>query len=176
MALEVRIEEDELAPEVLEGMEQTAVAEDELVGEFQPRGNFTRKPLNALVVQTKKGQPLYGLKADYPDFPTDQTELPIEFVRILLMFKQSIDDAIVEDILDEEDTFTLEEITDDSSLKLLAGKLGKVFRNSKFKKFLATPDEEVVELSDAEVSLDDERTPLPEGSDETIEDLFLERV
>ncbi len=176
MALEVRIENEDVAPEVLQGMEQTAVAEDELVGEFQPRGNFTRKPLNALVVQAKKGQPLYGLKADYPNFPEDQTELPIEFVRLLLMFKQSIDDAIVADVLDEEDTFVLEDITDDSSLKILAGKLGKVFRNSKFKKFLATPDEEVVELSPAEESLDDERTPLPEGSDESIEDLFLERV
>ena len=109
MALEVRIENEDVAPEVLQGMEQTAVAEDELVGEFQPRGNFTRKPLNALVVQAKKGQPLYGLKADYPNFPEDQTELPIEFVRLLLMFKQSIDDAIVADVLDEEDTFVLED-------------------------------------------------------------------
>jgi hypothetical protein len=176
MALELRLEDKDIAPEVLQGQEQTAQAEDELVGEFQPRGSFSKKPLNTLVIQAKKGQPLYGLKADYPNFTEDQAELPIEFVRLLLMFKQSVDDAIVADILDEEDTFVLEDITDDSSLKILAGKLGKVFRNSKFKKFLATPDEEVVELSPAEESLDDERTPLPEGSDESIEDLFLERV
>jgi len=172
-------EELEVAPEVAQGTEAVAVAEDEMVGEFQPRGNFKKKPLNTLVVQTTKMQPLFGLKGDYPKFKEDQTELPIEFVRLLLMFKQAIDDAITQDIVDEDSTFTMEEITDDSSIKILAGKLGKVVRDKKFKKFLsesAPTDEGMEEEIVEEPALDEERTPLPEGADDTIDELFMGRM
>jgi|TARA_R110000824_G_scaffold13196_3_gene57434 hypothetical protein len=176
---EMSPEMSDMAPEVVQGTEAVAVAEDEMVGEFQPRGNFKKKPLNTLVMMTSKMQPLYGLKGDYPKFDEDQTELPIEFVRLLMMFKQSVDDAIVADVVDEDKSFTMEEITDDSSVKILAGKLGTVVRDKKFKKFLsesAPADEGMEEEIVEEPSLDEERTPMPEGADETIDELFMGRM
>tara|TARA_R110000824_G_scaffold6216_5_gene28790 strand:- start:464 stop:991 length:528 start_codon:yes stop_codon:yes gene_type:complete len=172
-------EDKEMAPEVLQGTEGVAMAEDEMVGEFQPRGSFRKKPLNTLVMQTTKLQPLFGLKGDYPKFDDDQTELPIEFVRLLMMFKQSIDDAIMADVIDEDSTFTMEDITDDSSIKILAGKLGSVVRDKKFKKFLsesAPTEEGMEEEMTEEPTMDPERTPMPEGADETIDDLFMGRM
>ena len=163
-------EDKEMAPEVLQGTEGVAMAEDEMVGEFQPRGSFRKKPLNTLVMQTTKLQPLFGLKGDYPKFDDDQTELPIEFVRLLMMFKQSID---------EDSTFTMEDITDDSSIKILAGKLGSVVRDKKFKKFLsesAPTEKGMEEEMTEEPTMDPERTPMPEGADETIDDLFMGRM
>jgi hypothetical protein len=95
------------------------------------------------------------------------------------MFKQSIDDAIGADVLDEEKTFQLEEITDDKSIQLLAGKLGAVAKDKKFKKFLEQPEEVPIEeapLEEPTQLIDEERTPLPEGSDESIDELFMERL
>lgn len=176
--IEVGIPSD-VAPEVIQGQEQIAVQEDQLVGEFQPTGRFSKKSLNTLVKVTKQLQPMFGLNADYPNFTEDQTEFPIEFVRLLLMFKQSIDDAIVEDVVGEEETFTLEEITDDKSIQLLAGKLGMVARDKKFKKWLARPEAEApteVPAEDIPPLYDEERTPLPEASDQSIDSLFMERL
>ena len=168
-----RIDPGTVLPEVLEGQEQIAVAEDDMMSEMQPRGSFSRKPLNALVVVTRKMQPLFGLEGDYPKFDGDLTELPPEFVRVLSMFKQAVDDAIAQDILDAEDAFDLAELSDDSSLKLLAGKLNKVLRDRKFKKFLSAKPAAEEEAP----AIDEERTPLPEGAgDMDLDALFMERM
>lgn len=170
-----RMDPSTVLPEVLQGQEQIATAEDDMMLELQPRGDFSRKPLNALVVVTRKMQPLFGLEGDYPKFDGDLTELPVEFVRVLSMFKQAIDDAIAQDILEPEDAFDLAELSDDSSLKLLAGKLNKVLRDRKFKKFLSDKPaaEEEVEVA----TVDEERTPLPEGAgDMDLDALFMERM
>jgi len=162
-------------PEVLRGQEQVAMEEDDMYSSFQPKGSFSRKPLNALVMVTRMMQPMYGLKADYPKFDSDLEELPMEFVRVLMMFKQSIDDAIAQDILDEEDSFELEQLTDDSSLKILSGKLGKVMRNKQFKKMLSAKPE-VSEEEEAPPVEAEERSPMPMGSDQSIDALFMERM
>jgi len=166
-----------LSPDVVSGQERIAAEEDRMMMEFQPKGDFSRKPLNALVVVTRKMQPLFGLEGDYPRFDSDLTELPVEFVRVLSMFKQAIDDAIAQDILDEADAFMLEDIRDDSSLKLLAGKLNKVLRDKKFKKFLeAKPAMEETEEEETEMR-DEERTPMPSGAEEMdLDALFMERM
>jgi len=166
-------------PLVLQGQEAIAVEEDGMVGEFSPQGNFSKKTLNTLVKQTRQLQPLYGLNADYPEFQEDIQEFPTEFTRLLVMFKQSIDDAIATDILDEEKSFILEEITDDKSVQLLAGKLGAIAKDKKFKKFLEQPEEVPIEeapLEEPTQLIDEERTPLPEGSDASIDELFMERL
>lgn len=162
-------------PMAIKGQQEVAMAEDDMYSSFQPRGDFSRTPLNALVMVTRKLQPMFGLKGDYPKFDSDIDELPIEFVRVLMMFKQAVDDAIAQDILDEEDRFELEQITDDSSLKILAGKLGKVMRNKKFKKMLSSKPEG--EKPEQETPMEaEERSPMPMGSDQTIDALFMERM
>jgi|TARA_R100001530_G_scaffold134174_1_gene108549 hypothetical protein len=168
----------EVDPYVLEGQEQIALEEDGMMGEFSPQGNFSKKPLNTLVKQTRALQPLFGLNADYPEFKEDIETFPPEFTRLLVMFKQAIDDAITKDIVDDGNTFQLEEITDDKSLQLLAGKLGAVARDKKFKKFLEQPEELAEEpaMEEETQTIDEERTPLPEGSDESIDELFMERL
>jgi len=170
-----RLSADQVLPDVLQGQEQIATAEDDMMLQLQPQGDFSRKPLNALVVVTRKMQPLFGLEGDYPKFDGDLTELPVEFVRVLSMFKQAIDDAIAQDILEPEDAFDLAELSDDSSLKLLAGKLNKVLRDRKFKKFLS--DKPAAEEETEAPVVDEERTPLPEGAgDMDLDALFMERM
>ena len=79
-----------------------------------------------------------------------------------------------EDILDEEDAFVLEDLRDDTGLKMLAGKLNKVLRDRKFKKFLeAKPEGEEPETE----MIDEERTPMPTGAEEMdLDALFMERM
>ena len=170
-----RMDPSTVSPDVLAGQERIAAEEDRMMMEFQPQGDFSRKPLNALVVVTRKMQPLFGLEGDYPKFEGDLTELPVEFVRVLSMFKQAIDDAIAQDILDEEDAFVLEDLRDDTGLKMLAGKLNKVLRDRKFKKFLeAKPGSEPEPETEM---IDEERTPMPTGAEEMdLDALFMERM
>lgn len=175
-----RISADQILPGVLEGQEMIAEQEDMMLAEMAPKGDFKRKPLNALVVVTRKMQPLFGLEGDYPKFDGDLTELPIEFVRVLSMFKKAVDDAIAQDILSEDDSFDIQEISDSSSLTLLAGKLNNVLRNKAFKKFLAEKPEptEVMEESEVEeTAVDSDRTPMPGGSEEMdLDELFMGRM
>lgn len=175
-----RLSADQILPGVLEGQQMIAEEEDMMMAEMAPKGDFGRKPLNALVVITRKMQPLFGLEPDYPKFEDDITELPIEFVRVLSMFKQAIDDAIARDILSEDDAFDLADITDNSSLTLLAGKLNKVLRDKGFKKFLAEKPEETEDEEETEVeetAVESERTPMPSGAEEMdLDQLFMERM
>ena len=140
-------------PIVLEGQERLAQSEDDFVGGFSPVGDFKKKSLNSLVKVTRKLQPLFGLKADYPLFETDETRLPVEFTRMLMMTKQAIDDAVAADVVDETNLFELEDVVDDTSLQLLSGKLNNVVKNKSFKKFMDSPvvDDREVPFEEAPV-------------------------
>jgi len=167
---------EEVDPLVLEGQELIAQTEDSLMDEFTPTGNFSKKVLNSLVKATQKMQPLFGLKADYPTFNQDVEQLPTEFTRVLMMFKQAIDDAVAQDIVSEDNTFILDDVVDDSGLQLIAGKLGAVVKDKAFKKFLETPDVSQEPVQDEAPTIDEERTPSPDNMDDSLDELFGERI
>jgi len=161
-------------PIVLEGQEQIAQQEDSLMDEFSPAGQFSKKSLNALVKVAKQLQPMFGLNADYPDFTEDVTDLPTEFTRLLMMFREAVSDAVASDVIDEDKLFELDGIADDSGLQVLAGKLGAVAKDKAFKKFLSSPPPEAPEAQEEVV--DEERTPAPEEMDASIDELFGGRL
>jgi len=162
--------EDQYSPEVLEGQEAIAQTEDANTAEFSPSGEFSKSAMNDLVKVALKLQPMFGLEADYPTFDTDITDFPIEFVRLLLMFKQAVDDAIAEGILDDELAFSLDEVYDDTDVKLITNRLTSASRSKPFKKFLtkAAPKEEEEEVDELEV--------IPESAGPSDDDLFLQRL
>jgi hypothetical protein len=168
------IEEQDIDPRVIEGQEQIAQQEDSLMNEFSPSGSFSKKSLNALVKVAKQLQPLFGLKADYPEFTEDVEYFPTEFTRLLMMYKQAVDDAIAMEVIDEDKTFILDDVSDDNSVQVIAGKLGAVVKDKAFKKFLSAPPTEVEEVK--EETVDEERTPVPEEMDSSIDELFGGRL
>jgi len=169
------IDMETIDPRVIEGQEQIAQQEDSLMGEFSPTGSFSRKALNSLVKVARKLQPLFGLKADYPDFDEDAEVLPTEFTRLLMMFKQATDDAVAAEAVDADKVFILDDVTDDSGIQVIAGKLTALAKDKAFKKFLDSPPPEAPEAEE-EVVVDEERTPAPEEMDTSIDELFGGRL
>jgi hypothetical protein len=171
---------EEVDQRVIEGQEQIAVQEDSLMDEFTPVGNFSKKALNALVKVTRQMQPLFGLKADYPQFTDNVEQLPTEFTRVLMMFKQAVDDAIAQDIIDEGNTFILDDVIDDTGLQIIGGKLNSIVKDKGFKKFLDTADVTKTDVQEAppveEQIVDEERTPAPNDMEASLDELFGGRL
>tara|TARA_R110000782_G_scaffold232449_3_gene318665 strand:- start:6 stop:527 length:522 start_codon:yes stop_codon:yes gene_type:complete len=169
-------EEEEINPIVIDGQEQIAEQEDSLMDEFTPVGDFSKKALNALVKVTRQLQPLFGLKADYPQFTDGTEQLPTEFTRVLMMFKTAVDDAIAQDILDDSQGFVLDDVIDDTGLQVIGGKLNIVLKNKGFKKFLNTPDVTPLNVQEEAPVVDEARTPAPAEMDASLDELFGGRI
>lgn len=111
--------------------------EDELYSASAPKGRFTSKAANALVDAANRLLPLFGISDKYDKLSGDMTTLPPAFVRMLMMFKAAIDDAVAEGALPEDAVIDLSIITDDSGLQSLAGRIGMAAKSPAFKRFLS---------------------------------------
>ena len=116
-----------------------------------PRGDFSRKAMNALVKATNRLLPLFDQSPDYPEFSEDVEVFPTDFVRVLGMFQGAVNAAVDAEMAPESADFMMEEITDDRSLQLLAGRLNQLATDREFKKFLKNPpmEEESEEAPEA---------------------------
>lgn len=143
-----------------------------------PKGNYTIKGLNPLVIATNKLLPLFGQEPTYPKFSGPLKELPTDFVRVLTMFKTAVDDAIAEEEVAPEMAFELDGIVDDTTLAMLAGKLSKLAIDKAFKKFLSSPPKDETKASEAgeEAGMPEEESGLPAGGKESIDNLFMSRM
>tara|TARA_R100000329_G_scaffold8516_1_gene9831 strand:- start:147 stop:665 length:519 start_codon:yes stop_codon:yes gene_type:complete len=155
---------------------QGAEDEDEMMFEdMAPEGNYTPKALNNLVKATNRLLPLFGQTPDYPTFSEPLTKLPTDFVRVLMMFSGAIDDAVGQDLIDNEMSFELSEITDDAMLNMLAGKINNLVNSKEFKRYLKeTPSgdvEEEMDMSAGESMMGGEAP-----DEEQMDALFMERM
>lgn len=156
---------------------QGAEEDDEMMfDDMAPEGNYTPKALNNLVKATNRLLPLFDQTPDYPTFNEPLTKLPTDFVRVLMMFSGAIDDAIANDMIDEEMSFELQEITDDAMINMLAGKVNNLVNSKEFKRYLKEmPDEEGMEEEEV-VSAGESMMDGDAPDEEQMDELFMERM
>lgn len=153
--------------EEVAGAEQ---ADEQMFAEMAPRGRFTKKALNNLVNATNRLLPLFEQTPDYPVFEADVEVFPTDFVRVLAMFQGAVQAAVDSESIPADMDFQMEDLTDDMSLNLLAGKLTNLAKSKDFKMFLKNPPEE--EMTEEEVV--EEEAPAPTSSE--IDMLFAGRM
>ncbi len=147
-------------------------ADEKMFMEMQPRGRFTASGLNALVAATNEMLPLLDQEPTYPTFDDGEYgELPVDFTRILYMFSQASQDAVEADIVDPSVGFAIENVTDDTDLTLLAGKISKLANDKNFKRFLSEEVEDEGEEEEPVAEVSDDSM-----SDEDMDSLFMSRM
>jgi hypothetical protein len=146
-----RPEDDPMAMDL--GMAEEADAE--MYEAMAPTGDFTSRGLDPLVRATNRMLPLFDQSGDYPEVE-DTNRLPVDFTRILSMFKAAVDDAIDQDVVREEMRIDLDGVKDDTALMTIAGKLDMLSKDKDFKKFLAEPidEEEDEEAMDRDAEME----------------------
>lgn len=151
--------------------------EDEAYAAAAPKGSFSGKAANALVVITNKLLPLFGVKDLYDKFTEPKmTTLPPDFMRILTMFGKAFDDAIEAGALPEDAKIDLAAVTDDNGLQTLAGRLGMAVASGAFKRFLSKKAPESEHPSEEEsVGEAASETPSAESAEST-DTLFAGRM
>ena len=119
-------------------------------------GRFSKQALNGLVASFNKALEAAGFPGDYPTFDGNQTTLPMEFVRGLMMMSDAAEET------GSGVSLTLDGITDDRGLVLVAGKLDAMAKSEAFKKAMSEPEGTELEV---EIS-----------AKPTDEDMFMERA
>lgn len=149
--------------------------EDELYSASAPKGRFTSKAANALVDAANRLLPLFGISDKYEKMSGDMTTLPPAFVRMLMMFKAAIDDAVAEGALPEDAVIDLKMVTDDTGLQSLAGRIGMAAKSPAFKRFLSKKTTEERAPMSGEPEEDSEEMSEEMGSEDT-DKLMMERM
>ena len=122
-------------------------AESEMDAAFTeeaPRGKFSARAMNSLVAAYRSIQELMGFEEGdfYPEFESNITEWPADFVRALSMVAQAAED------FGEPGAIDLSEINRDSDVALLTAKIEKLAANEEFAAFLS---EDLGEAEDEEM-------------------------
>lgn len=163
---------DRMGPEapVNEMLDDLEEGDEALYDKMAPTGDFSKKSLNNLVSATNRLLPAFGQSPDYPTFAEDLTKLPTDFVRVISMFADAVDDAVEEEIVGGEMSLSLDAITDDLSLTAAASKIDALSRSKDFKKFLRQPYSEKEEEKTG--SMMEEKVM----DEETMDSLMMDRM
>lgn len=137
---------------------------DNLFAQLAPRGEFGPEALNGVVNALNEVLSQMGVVEPYPGFESGERVLPGDMVRALAMV---IEAANVADV----DGITLDNITDDTDLNLLAGKLNALANNQKFVETMSAPSE-TMPAEDAALPMGEEG-PIEEADDDA---LFMSRM
>lgn len=97
------------------------------------RGQFSETAMNALVDATNMALEAAGFEGDYPEFDSDVTEFPAEFMRVLMMFADAAEEtgAGVE--------LTMDTIEDDRDVASLAAKVRQLAESDAFAEGMKEP-------------------------------------
>lgn len=164
-------------PELQEEITPAALTDAVMLGEEQdaelnemasPQGDFTKKGLNALVGAYNAIAELFGQSPDYPLFSEDATFLPEDFTSALMMVEAAVAEAVAAGVISEEMAFSLADIVDDGSLKVLAGKLTSIAKDQAFIAWMREGGEAPAEEAVAE--------EVYEAPVEDVDALFASRV
>lgn len=113
-------------------------------------GRFGKAALNGLVKSFNAALEAAGFPGDYPTFDGDQTALPPDFVRGLAMMADAAEET------GAGVSLTLDGITDDRGLVLIAGKLDALAKSEAFKKAMSEPEGTELEVEISAKPTDDD--------------------
>ena len=157
----------------MEGEIGAAEQEEEAAfAQMAPKGRFSAKALNNLVKAANRLLPKFGQTPDYPEFSSDITEFPTDFVRVLAMFQGATDSAVDNGIVDDEFAFDFENITSDGNVMILAGKINKLASDKRYDRYLQSQPTEEPEGEEME-EVGEMEEPMEEGD---VDALFMERM
>ena len=105
------------------GDEMQAMVDDSLPS---IQGMFTQTAMNALVDATNAALEAAGFEGDYPEFTSDVTEFPGEFIRVLAMLGDAAAEAGVEAGLE------MAGIEDDRDVAMLASQVKQLASDERF--------------------------------------------
>jgi hypothetical protein len=123
------------------------------------QGSFSQTAMNALVDATNMALEAAGFEGDYPEFDSDVTEFPDEFVRVLSMLA----DAAVE--TESGVVLSMDMIEDDRDVASLASKVRQLAETDSFLQGMTEPIEASVDV-----------TVGPAGGPPDEESLMMERM
>ena len=171
IGVEVEVENEGEGKGPMAGMAAEAEdSEEGMYDEMAPKGKFSSKGLMPLVKAANALLPLFGQTPDYPALKEPMTQLPTDLTRVLAMFIAAVDDAVSAEAVDPQMTLSLDGVTDDRGLMLLAAKIDALAKNKDFKRFLKEPGPM------PEAKVDEERTPMPEMAAEAADSLMMSRM
>jgi len=158
-------DEDAALDDEIAGAEE---AEGALYEELAPKGEFSKKAMGMLSKAVNKLTGLFDVDK-YPVLTEDAQVFPADFTRLLAMVSDASMAADESDMLSGDYAFTLEDIVDDNTITLIAGKLDALSKDKEFKKFLKQPPEEAEVIEEV---VDDNVEP----TDDEIDQLFGDRI
>ena len=129
-------EEIELLPEEQAAMDAAGQLDqqmDQAYDAMAPEGDYSKGALNSVVDGLNKLLPMFEVSEKYPKFDEETERLPSEFVRQLTMVLDAARDSGAADM-----EMDLSQVTDDQSLRMLAGRLDTLSKDREFKLFLST--------------------------------------
>jgi len=154
--------------------------EDAMFTDVGPKGKYSAKSFNAVIDAANKLGVIFGIEDGMPRVKEDQTQFPPDFVRLLAMFADAIDDGIEEGALPEEVSIAGLRPVDDPGLTVLASKLTMAGKSKDFKRFLAKPkkyEEEKGSPIAAEEMGSDENEMAPESmTPDQMDSMFAARM
>lgn len=107
-----------------------------------PKGKFTASALNGLVRAFNAAMSAADMEGDYPNFTSDQTAFPVEFVRGIAM----LSDAAAESGSGVE--VNLSGVVSDRDVALLASKVQALADDESFKSYMSGEGETEVEVTE----------------------------
>jgi hypothetical protein len=107
-----------------------------------PKGKFSASALNGLVRAFNDAMSAADMEGNYPNFTSDQTAFPVEFVRGLAM----ISDAAAESGSGVE--ISLSGVVSDRDVALLASKVQALADDESFKSYMTGEGETEVEVTE----------------------------
>lgn len=165
--------EEEMDASVEASARDAEMEADNLFAQLAPRGQFGPEALNGVVMALNDVLGQMGIVEPYPGFESGERALPGDMVRALAMVIEAAQVAGVEGI-------ALDNITDDTDLNLLAGKLKALAGNAKFAEAMSAPSE----MATAEMLPVGEQGPVEAAVDDQVamdvaeddEALFMSRM
>jgi hypothetical protein len=167
--MDIGMTEEEMGAGVEAMARDVELEQDNLFAQLAPRGQFGAEALNGVVFSLNNVLSQMGILDPYPEFEAGERVLPGDMVRALAMVAEASEVAGI-------DPVSLENVTDDTDLNLLAGKLQSIADDTKFAEAMSAPSEDVVVEEEA---LPAGQPAIPGGEEvveETDDALFMSRM
>tara|TARA_R100000654_G_scaffold16146_1_gene34039 strand:- start:3415 stop:3879 length:465 start_codon:yes stop_codon:yes gene_type:complete len=104
------------------------------------RGMFSQTSMNALVDAANDALESAGFEGDYPEFDSDVTEFPSEFIRLLMMLSDAAGESGAGVSLE------MSGIEDDRDVAMLASQVKKLAQSPEFQKAMSAGADVAVEV------------------------------
>jgi hypothetical protein len=107
------------------------------------RGMFSETAMNALVDASNAALEAAGFEGDYPEFDSNVTEFPSEFMRLIMMLTDAAEES------GAPVTIELGNIEDDRDVALLASELKRLSQSAEFKRAMTGGMEEEIDVEES---------------------------